>query len=463
MKPQDLPREILGEIFVCCRNEQNSVPSIARAPLLLCQVCSSWRSVTISTPEMWDTLSLVYDIGTLRGGNSMQGLGSSHEDASAAEIVKFWFGRSGIRPLSFILRRKASRGNVIEEALAAAIASFAGRFQHLELHVTRAVNLQPLFSLYDDGFEALNTLELRLESDRAESQMIITQFSLAPRLRRVVLCLQLPQISIPWAQITHLSIPRQSISSTDWQRMIRACMSLQVGIFSLYLRSDAISVTEQTTFPDLHRLGIWYKHRGTSDIFRSLTFPSLSDLRLVCSSDRIDSSVWHHNDHLSSQLHRVTHLTVSSLSLPTSSFPSMLLSASTVTHLTMNLTMRHKPFFVILTYRPSRDQTTCALPHLRSFHVHLQRMKLDIVPACVKMVQSRWKVPSGSAVSELNKVSFVFIDDREQGQQLRERLVPYAKRGLDITVEVIDDESSLCPCSLSLDASSSACKDLSEV
>ncbi|KIL67071.1 hypothetical protein M378DRAFT_52626, partial [Amanita muscaria Koide BX008] len=59
---QRLCPEILAEIFTFCLPYAPEVPwrvertSSRNAPLLLCSVCSSWRSLAISTPRLWQTL-----------------------------------------------------------------------------------------------------------------------------------------------------------------------------------------------------------------------------------------------------------------------------------------------------------------------------------------------------------------------------------------------------------------------
>ncbi|TFK34289.1 hypothetical protein BDQ12DRAFT_374820 [Crucibulum laeve] len=53
-----LPIEILGEIFTHCVPLRRAVASPDIAPLLLCHVCSHWRTVAFATPHLWSTLSI---------------------------------------------------------------------------------------------------------------------------------------------------------------------------------------------------------------------------------------------------------------------------------------------------------------------------------------------------------------------------------------------------------------------
>ncbi|KAM6495441.1 hypothetical protein JOM56_008147 [Amanita muscaria] len=54
-----LPREIVAEIFVLCVPDIEDVfKSKDAAPLLLCNVSSSWRSLALSIPGLWNELSI---------------------------------------------------------------------------------------------------------------------------------------------------------------------------------------------------------------------------------------------------------------------------------------------------------------------------------------------------------------------------------------------------------------------
>ncbi|KAJ7898614.1 hypothetical protein B0H14DRAFT_2315033, partial [Mycena olivaceomarginata] len=49
-----LPPEITTEIFIRCLPVQwYHLPSPRDAPLLLLQICSSWRALTLCTPALW--------------------------------------------------------------------------------------------------------------------------------------------------------------------------------------------------------------------------------------------------------------------------------------------------------------------------------------------------------------------------------------------------------------------------
>ncbi|KAJ6471276.1 hypothetical protein C8R47DRAFT_1023234 [Mycena vitilis] len=88
------PAEILGEIFIACRDHDLSLdePEYETidpdcAPTVLSQVCSHWRTVARRTPRLWNNVRLITD-AFLYG-----------EDLSVKGILN----RSGHAPLSITL------------------------------------------------------------------------------------------------------------------------------------------------------------------------------------------------------------------------------------------------------------------------------------------------------------------------------------------------------------------------
>ncbi|KAJ6515545.1 hypothetical protein C8R45DRAFT_854876 [Mycena sanguinolenta] len=60
--PRRLPPEIVREIFVACLpTRRNPAMSPQEAPLLLCRICSAWRSIALSMPKLWSSLHISFD------------------------------------------------------------------------------------------------------------------------------------------------------------------------------------------------------------------------------------------------------------------------------------------------------------------------------------------------------------------------------------------------------------------
>ncbi|KAF8180600.1 hypothetical protein BJ912DRAFT_980896, partial [Pholiota molesta] len=55
-----VPYDVLREIFLHCLPRHRleiRQPNTTIAPMLLCQICSSWRTVALTSPTLWSHLS----------------------------------------------------------------------------------------------------------------------------------------------------------------------------------------------------------------------------------------------------------------------------------------------------------------------------------------------------------------------------------------------------------------------
>ncbi|PFH46152.1 hypothetical protein AMATHDRAFT_126557, partial [Amanita thiersii Skay4041] len=48
-----LPPDVLVNIFIHCLQKRAASNTTGAAPLLLCEVCSSWRTLALQTPRLW--------------------------------------------------------------------------------------------------------------------------------------------------------------------------------------------------------------------------------------------------------------------------------------------------------------------------------------------------------------------------------------------------------------------------
>ncbi|RDB17287.1 hypothetical protein Hypma_001726 [Hypsizygus marmoreus] len=99
----ELPPEIIGEIFIHCLPRWYTFPKAGEVPMLLCQVCSYWRQVAISTPILWSSFSSITD--------------PLAKKATHLSLVKLWLNRSRNQPLSFSLHSAPKSHWVMEEFL----------------------------------------------------------------------------------------------------------------------------------------------------------------------------------------------------------------------------------------------------------------------------------------------------------------------------------------------------------
>lgn len=90
---RQMPTEILRRIFgLCLHSARNPVMHPSEAPLLLGRICSNWRSIALTTAELWSSIHIVSD----------------HENGGLAprldiDNVVAWLQRSGNLPLNISL------------------------------------------------------------------------------------------------------------------------------------------------------------------------------------------------------------------------------------------------------------------------------------------------------------------------------------------------------------------------
>lgn len=96
-----IPVEILGDIFLQCLPPITSRPRRTTAPLLLCQVSRHWRQVAVSLPSLWSTVAIeCFGWGRCR---------------MKAELLHVWLKRSAEVPLDISVEVKI--GEFVHENL----------------------------------------------------------------------------------------------------------------------------------------------------------------------------------------------------------------------------------------------------------------------------------------------------------------------------------------------------------
>ncbi|KAF8996148.1 hypothetical protein BDQ17DRAFT_1250108 [Cyathus striatus] len=101
-----LSRDILEEIFLACLPaDRNPCMSATEAPMLLTQVCSSWRSIARSAPRLWSAIHIALPLVSATQYSPVGYLSLREEKVRLrmdhlATATKQWLDRSGACPLS---------------------------------------------------------------------------------------------------------------------------------------------------------------------------------------------------------------------------------------------------------------------------------------------------------------------------------------------------------------------------
>ncbi|KAJ7441747.1 hypothetical protein FB451DRAFT_1414540 [Mycena latifolia] len=116
------------EIFTACLpTHRNCAMSAVEAPVLLGRICSSWRSISLSTPRLWSWLHIVEPSCPFNTPYWFE-----KKLAQRLETTKMWLGRSGNCPLSISLQ---SSGNSYpwgsQSKFIPALLPFASRWERI--------------------------------------------------------------------------------------------------------------------------------------------------------------------------------------------------------------------------------------------------------------------------------------------------------------------------------------------
>ncbi|KAF7290233.1 hypothetical protein MIND_01336900 [Mycena indigotica] len=185
----ELPPELMARIFsACLPPTQDAFPHADTAPMLLCRVCRRWRSIALSTPELWATFV-------------------AKDGKASVETLKLWSDRSGSLPLTYVLD-----SNVIDtgKILLETATAYKQRWGTLILHLCDQ-SFAPLNSISSCRLPLLRSLELKARWRREGHGMT------APDPRR------LPTFDLGGApNLTELrltSYPRNHLTGIPWHRL----------------------------------------------------------------------------------------------------------------------------------------------------------------------------------------------------------------------------------------------------
>ncbi|KAJ4483452.1 hypothetical protein J3R30DRAFT_1782223 [Lentinula aciculospora] len=173
---------------------------LKHGPWVLGQVCSRWRSIALSIPQLWSTFYV----------------GLPRRRDSAVDVLQAWLGRSGNRPLQFqITATLGFCGHHSGSALLTTLADASSRWQAVELVDVSMKFLDTLAMQREiqlSSFPVLKELSLRsrdwdIEEDSLESEDPATAYEVFLRAPNLVTLINLDTLSLstfkfPWNQLT---------------------------------------------------------------------------------------------------------------------------------------------------------------------------------------------------------------------------------------------------------------------
>lgn len=284
-----MPTDIMAKVFEHCIWDQASPRADPRmAPLLLVQVCRSWRYLLFSLPCLWSTLQLDLPSGTKDWEALVQ---------SKSLSMHVWLSRSKGLPVSLFLNH--DKGSLIPwhalMHLDKEILTLGCRLKDLSLHFSSR-SLSCLLTFTQSPLPYLQHLELQNTNSlpTSEHPPPIVLHS-APNLKSLSLSwcsLDLRNFQVPWAQLQHLNLEYDASSfwnpvHSDYLQTLARCpnlTTLYLGIGAPIHDVDPAHIVP-VTLPHIHtfKSSIYVQTPYLQQFFDALRMPRLRhfDIRNV--------------------------------------------------------------------------------------------------------------------------------------------------------------------------------------
>lgn len=276
-----LPVELLSEIFKLCLPGSYIVPKLKSAPLLLVQVCSSWRRLALSIPQLWSSIAVEVTVQRCR---------------PPVPLIELWLQRSVNQPLSFsITELEQEDAREIPDPVTAAsvLKSFVPAHHRwtsvkLEYHDWRwpsGLEQLPPDALLD----SLETLDLQREYWFKDDTPDLKRVLQAPHLHDLTWHSRSPPSdylqTVNTLQLTHLDLVRP-VSKDVFLDVLSGCRAIQSCTFFVQLvgrapddSDDPAVDTSLILLPHLHTFELTVDMALTTLLSR-LVFPSLTTLQI---------------------------------------------------------------------------------------------------------------------------------------------------------------------------------------
>ncbi|KIM70591.1 hypothetical protein SCLCIDRAFT_6228 [Scleroderma citrinum Foug A] len=274
-----VPPEVLGEIFFHCLPTAPYVtPHDVEGPMVLTQVCRHWRAVARSTPRLWSSITLHLDRAT------------SKEYMFMCEA---WLARAKSLPLAI---------RVLNDLDGSYLAATPGLVYWLRHLLTRCRDIwwhgPAMEDVLDDVTTPLSSgaviplTRLRVTSHRGTHYTVrlpsaVRHLSTASLQCPNLHLRTLDHLSIPWSQLTELTLHFALLDSTTLLQTISLCTSLRVLTASC-LCADPDQLASLRTLgrgaiyqDTLRRLELRVIRHGMDALLDALTMPALEELDVV--------------------------------------------------------------------------------------------------------------------------------------------------------------------------------------
>ncbi|KAJ7073465.1 hypothetical protein B0H15DRAFT_61389 [Mycena belliarum] len=395
-----IPTEILGEIFLWCRNSSLSASKYSivdprQAPVLLGHVSSRWRQVSQNTPSLWDHLH--YYSSTSPGSQNQ-----------ALSLLRPIISRS--RGLALDVALDSGDGPVND--IMDLVLKEHNRLNQVYLAMS---NRDPPLQYKKTSFPNLSSLSISGACECIDVSQFLVLFSDAPKMRTLDLVSTITPLRsfvsvLRWSLFTELNL---TIPLYCWQArdILMQCDMIEDCRFGELTESGEIYPPQHVH--QLNHLRILdisieesIENSHPEGLFEAFAFPQLDDLRIDTTDcpwpGRILPSLYDRSQFLLTRL-RVQIRTVD-MNAGAEPLVTLLRHLPGLRELRLAYCGIEDELFDAFTYRPWAP-LGLSLPHLESLHLEDNENDLDGV-VLAEMVESMCAYSGGQNVAfpVLNKV-----------------------------------------------------------
>ncbi|KAF8643144.1 hypothetical protein AX16_009188 [Volvariella volvacea WC 439] len=212
-----LPRDVLREIFTrCLPTDHFALMKTTEAPLLLGRICSTWRQVAMTTPDLWTSIHIPY-IGR---NTSTPYFTASWE--KRLEGISSWLSRSGTLPLSISCYFSPKTPDIAVSlgvkpdpssmhSLFRLLLSVKSRWEHVDISTAARIYLWSLLNVDAASLYSLKSFSVRNNNSWQNPSCGILY---APHLRHLLIQPLDGQKQLPYRRLTSLSISFEDLGDS---------------------------------------------------------------------------------------------------------------------------------------------------------------------------------------------------------------------------------------------------------
>ncbi|RDB14981.1 hypothetical protein Hypma_016188 [Hypsizygus marmoreus] len=388
-----LPNELLLEVFRLLMPNEDVPPHAHSAPLVLCHVCASWRTLVLSIPEFWSRLTFPMPFKYFEDEFSNDEHPNVDKEADRhASLLRFWFGNAGSRLLTFVLCTREKSEMLSEydtfpmewdlsyvwDSIIEALSEHLDCIQNLVFSLDSIWEVRSFLILPDLALPRLTSLVFRnarnaqahtqwdywAESDDHEEAW--PAFRNAPRLCSTTLeCYDGMHLylQLPYTQLIEMDWGNTMIKVDEFRDNLDICPALRKGIFLIGgLEYDYIPLSDNIHLQLCSSVVDLTVEFGNSSLdnpppasdshaFDELTFLAIQRL-VLASVGGTALFPWVGESHdLSKQisLHLLHSLTLARIHISTDELLAVLKLTSNLTDLSIGLAIDHDRLFDFLT------------------------------------------------------------------------------------------------------------------